>query len=302
MKVLIARSATLRQCMSVGHKLEIAAPLFGDGKILGGSDLVVKHLDVDGVAPELEAMHDAVVGYDTVAVVLGLEGFYEDHVAVGVVCQNDVVVAAARADGESAHVVGVELANGLNDDEEFFGALGWELPGDVGEGDLSGRFGLGGAGVFLRLDHVASECFNRDRAVFGGVGVGQARPRAKVAGLGGCQSRGANGESSAGGEVFDERCHDGEVVGVESRWPRCHVCRQLDADLGVDKESTKLGNNLLVPVTEEDVVVLGKDRDRFFLKEGKALMVTKRSNSHQIVVEAGHGVSRDEWQLGERPL
>ena len=171
MKVLIARSATLRQCMSVGHKLEIAAPLFGDGKILGGSDLVVKHLDVDGVAPELEAMHDAVVGYDTVAVVLGLEGFYEDHVAVGVVCPHDVVVAAARADTEASHVVGIELTDGFNDDKQFLGARGQELTGDVREGALGGQLWLGGAGAFSRLDHVAAHCLDGDGAILGGVGV-----------------------------------------------------------------------------------------------------------------------------------
>ena len=41
------------------------------------------------------------------AVVAGLEGFNQDDVAVDLVGEHDEVVAAARADGEAAHVVGV---------------------------------------------------------------------------------------------------------------------------------------------------------------------------------------------------
>ena len=40
------------------------------------------------------------------------------------VCKHDEVVAAAGADGELAHVVGVELGNGLYVDIELFGLGG----------------------------------------------------------------------------------------------------------------------------------------------------------------------------------
>ena len=98
---------------------------------------------------KVEALYDAVVECDTVAAVVGLECLNEDQVAVGVVREYDGVVAAARADGGAAHAVSVELADGLNDDEQFLGALGQELTGDVGEGNLGSRLGFGISGALL---------------------------------------------------------------------------------------------------------------------------------------------------------
>ena len=40
------------------------------------------------------------------------------------VCEHDEVVATARADRELAHIIGVELANGLYPKIEFFGLVG----------------------------------------------------------------------------------------------------------------------------------------------------------------------------------
>ena len=77
--------------------------------------------------------------------VAGLKGLNKDHVVVRVVCQHDVVVTDTRAAGEAVHVIGVELAHGLDDNEEFFGALGRELTVDVGEEILGNRLRLGGA-------------------------------------------------------------------------------------------------------------------------------------------------------------
>jgi len=71
------------------------------------------------VASKLEALHDAVVSGDAMAIVARFKRFDEDNVAVGVVREHYVVVAAARADGEAAHVVSVELADGFDDDEQF---------------------------------------------------------------------------------------------------------------------------------------------------------------------------------------
>ena len=49
----------------------------------------------------------------------GLEGFDQDDVVVYLVGEYDEVVAAAGADGKTAHVVGVELAYGFYQDMEF---------------------------------------------------------------------------------------------------------------------------------------------------------------------------------------
>ena len=57
------------------------------------------------------------------AVMAGLEGFNKDSVGVAVVGQHDVLVATARADGEAAHVICVELADGFDSDVEFFGLM-----------------------------------------------------------------------------------------------------------------------------------------------------------------------------------
>ena len=57
-------------------------------------------------------------------VVLGWEGFDKNDVGVDVVGEHYVVITAAGADGEAAHVVGVELGNGFNTDVEFLGGFG----------------------------------------------------------------------------------------------------------------------------------------------------------------------------------
>ena len=64
------------------------------------------------------------------------------------------MIAAARADGESTHVVCVQLANGVCVDVEFFGLLGRQLIVGVGERIICGWSGLGGARVLSDLGHV----------------------------------------------------------------------------------------------------------------------------------------------------
>ena len=100
-----------------GNKLEVLAPLLGDGQLVSFAGFVVEHLEVDGVASKLEAMHDAVIGDGAMAIMARHKGFGEDHVAVGVVREHGVAVATARADGEAACVVSVELAGGFDDNE-----------------------------------------------------------------------------------------------------------------------------------------------------------------------------------------
>lgn len=47
------------------------------------------------------------------------------------VIQHDILVAAAGSNQEDKHVVGVELADGINIYMDFVGAGGWERAGSV---------------------------------------------------------------------------------------------------------------------------------------------------------------------------
>ena len=101
------------------------------------------------------------------------------------VCWHDEVVSAAGADGESNHVVGVELANKIYPNIEFFGLGGgvrWHWRRCFGR-----RCGLGGSDALSRLFYATLEGFYGDRAVLGRVGVGEACPGSVVACLDGCQ-------------------------------------------------------------------------------------------------------------------
>ena len=79
--------------------------------------LYYQDLQIDGVIAFLEVRHGAVVGGKAVLVVFRLEWFHQDDVAVDVKCQHYVVVSAAGANWESAHVICVELADGLHLDK-----------------------------------------------------------------------------------------------------------------------------------------------------------------------------------------
>ena len=74
-----------------------------------------------------------------------MEGFDQNGIGVDVIRQNNVVVSAAGKDGEAAHVICVEIVDGLTDDGEFLGFFGRKLSVDVMESFLVGRFGIGGA-------------------------------------------------------------------------------------------------------------------------------------------------------------
>jgi hypothetical protein len=101
------------------HELVSCVPSLGDGSAVVGTGFVVEYLVLDFVAFGVEASHDAPVCGYPMAVVAGLEGFHENGVGVAVVGQHDVLVATARACGESAHVVCVELADGFYGYMEF---------------------------------------------------------------------------------------------------------------------------------------------------------------------------------------
>ena len=57
----------------------------------------------------LETGHDAVVGGDAVAVVLGLEGLHKDIFSVKVLEDHDVLVFTERSDRKVSHAIGIEI-------------------------------------------------------------------------------------------------------------------------------------------------------------------------------------------------
>ena len=68
----------------------------------------------------MEMGHEAFGSGKAVVVVLGLEGLDENDVGVDVIGKHCVIIAAAGADREAAHVVGAELGDGLDAYVEFF--------------------------------------------------------------------------------------------------------------------------------------------------------------------------------------
>ena len=75
------------------------------------------------------------------------------------ICQHDVAVAASETHREATHVIGVELADGLNPDVEFCGLEGGGLAGDVRKGvEVDNlRLFLSGMDAFVRLSGVSFE-------------------------------------------------------------------------------------------------------------------------------------------------
>ena len=90
------------------------------------------------------------------------------------VCEHDEVVADAVADGAAAHAVGVELANRIYPNIEFFG-LGPRVRGRWRR-CFGQRCGLGGLDSLLKLFYVTLEGFGGDKAVLVRAGGGDAWP------------------------------------------------------------------------------------------------------------------------------
>ena len=117
----------------------------------------------------LEAGHDGVCCGEAVAIVTGMEWFDQDDVGVYVEGEHDELVAAAGAERETAHVVGVEVAYETYPDMEFLGFscrlrwcrwFGWSC-------DIDGVDSLS------RLLDMALESFYGDRAILGRIGGGE---------------------------------------------------------------------------------------------------------------------------------
>jgi hypothetical protein len=96
--------------MYVGRdKLVSNLPLVHYGGLEFGADFIVKDLEISVMPMVGEVAHDGVVGGQLVFIgPVDIRGT-EDHVALAVVGNGDVLVAAASPDGESTHVVSVEL-------------------------------------------------------------------------------------------------------------------------------------------------------------------------------------------------
>ena len=81
-----------------------------------------------------------VIGGGAVAVMFGLAGIYKDGVTIAVVGNYDVLIYTLREDEKTAHVIIVELADGLQSDVYFVGGGVWEKDGDViGNGSRGGN-------------------------------------------------------------------------------------------------------------------------------------------------------------------
>ena len=78
----------------------------GDAINVGGTDFIIKDLEVGGEAACFDVVHYVVVRGALVWISLGFEGLNDDSGGANVMCQHDVAVAAARFDSEAPHIVG----------------------------------------------------------------------------------------------------------------------------------------------------------------------------------------------------
>ena len=93
----------------------------------------------------------------------GLEGFDEDDIAIAVVSEHNILVAAAGADREVAHAVSEELAGGLDRNVKSIGSGVGKEAVDVVEGWIGSMlivgFRLGGSNDLAGLDEMAFDGF-----------------------------------------------------------------------------------------------------------------------------------------------
>ncbi len=101
--------------------MEGGIPLEGDCFFIGGAGFVIQDLEINEESPGRQTSHNGVVRCNAVAVALGFESFLEDEVAFGMEGNHDILVAGACSDGEAASVVGEELDEWCNDDEDLVG-------------------------------------------------------------------------------------------------------------------------------------------------------------------------------------
>ena len=75
--------------------MEVDSPVFRDDSAKGGADFFVHDLEIDSVAALFKSLHYDFVCSDAVATMFGLERLDQDCVAVEVVREHYVLVAAA---------------------------------------------------------------------------------------------------------------------------------------------------------------------------------------------------------------
>ena len=88
----------------------MAFHLIGDGFLVRGASLIVKHLEVDGKAGCRQSRHDGVVGCNPMPVIPGLERLLQDEVAAGMEGDHHILVAQVHLDRKATCVVCVQPA------------------------------------------------------------------------------------------------------------------------------------------------------------------------------------------------
>ena len=143
------------------------------------------------MATGFETFHDRGVVRNAVGFLLGLERRLEDCIRVTVLGNHDVLIDAARANGEAPSVVCVQLDNVLYVHMQFIGScFGQKRRVVCGYGWYRVHLGLGALALsriqaLKSLLHVGTEGLGRSRALLAGVMVGETRPGGVVAGFDG---------------------------------------------------------------------------------------------------------------------
>ena len=96
--------------------MKLGNPSLGNLAFVLFACLVVEYLQVDMEVTEFELPHDVGVGLKAMGICASLEGASEDDVRVTVVCNHDLLVAAAAVDGKAASVFGIHPADVLHAD------------------------------------------------------------------------------------------------------------------------------------------------------------------------------------------
>ena len=242
-------------------ELEGTVPVFNDGADIFGTGFVVEDLEVHAVSFSLEAIHDGIVGCETMAIGTRLERPDNDGVGIYVVGKHDVLVAAAGADGEPTHVISVELSNRIYLDMDFLGLDSVEWTGNVRKriyGDwLQWNLPLCGLETLAGFREVSFEVLFRDGEVFGGIVEGEFMSGIKVASMDGCKPRGLDSKACCSMEVSDKGSNAGQVMGIQGggrgaplRWDRLMYLRKK-------RETPKFGAGEFAPTAKDEHVVLG---------------------------------------------
>jgi hypothetical protein len=151
-------------------KLKGGVSLEGDCFLIGRAGFIIQDLEINGEPTVRQTSHDSVVGYNAVAVALGLESLLEDEVAVGV---------EDHVDGMQPPAVGIKVGHDLKGHDlgvESLGILQVVVPNLVSkvvEEFGNATFGCFVAGVVVEVGFVGGLGANTDnsRGIIGNVPV-----------------------------------------------------------------------------------------------------------------------------------